>query len=348
MYRRLVLLAGIVAAAMILGGLAGCRSMPDEPEPTAVLSPEQITTIAGPFDRTVAAWITDDWLVVQLSDPEKAAAFSNELWKLHPDGTDLQKLDLDEGAECLRKAFQNPFHLPDGRLGYIEVCESPVDGNYYRYMMAYDFQTGETEQIMSVAVPHIGTGGWFQGWNPDMTRAIAPIFEHELTNHLYWFTANDSQPLNLGFATDFGSAWSPDGSAIAFWASSSEVTRENHTVAHSLYVMDPNGSNVRMLAEGPFFEVVNVVWSPDNEWLAFTAATSASSVQTPEYGVWFLERATGQLHLVVNESIRVFGWSPDGTHLVGVRFIGPLVPNDEEVVTIDLSSILSQLIAESE
>jgi hypothetical protein len=346
MYPRVVLLAGIVAAAMILGGLAACQSMPDKPAPPG---PVQITTIMGPSDIISAAWINDDWLVVQKDRPGAPLAFSNELWKMRPDGTELQKLDLPDRSGCTRNAFRHPFRLPDGRLGYMVSCESDADGKYYQYMMAYDLQTGETEALIVSPLLKIGTGGWHQSWNPEMTRAIVPVHEYELTSHLYWFTSDDWQPLNLDFGTDFGAAWSSDGAAIVFWASASEVTRENHTVAHSLYVMEPDGSSIRLLAEGPFYQVAGMVWSPNSEWLAFTAATPGTGESSDwEYKVWLLERETGKLHVILCEPIGVVDWSPDGTQLSGVRFVDPLVSDDKEIVIIDLSSILQLLVSEEE
>jgi Tol biopolymer transport system component len=87
-------------------------------------------------------------------------------------------------------------------------------------------------------------------------------------DHLYVVDANrNAQPRLI--VRDIGSvplAWSPKGSVIAFADFEGRIR-----------VAAPDGSGDRVLASLPGAEIYELDWSPDGNWIAFTAAKTPSS-----------------------------------------------------------------------
>jgi Tol biopolymer transport system component len=100
--------------------------------------------------------------------------------------------------------------------------------------------------------------------------------------------------------------WSPDGSRIAFVAS----TRRG---GGDISLMDADGSNVRRLTATPAEEGMPA-WSPDGTRIAFVR----------EGSLWVMEAdGTGEMQLLGSADPRMYeaypSWSPDGTKIAFVR-----------------------------
>ena len=95
-------------------------------------------------------------------------------------------------------------------------------------------------------------------------------------------------------------SWSRNGSTIAF----------NGTVAgvRGVYVVDTAASSIALVKEG---EGIGVTWSPDDQWLAFSALQSIYKIRTTGDS---LTRLTGALGAVRP------AWSPYGDSIVFVRY----------------------------
>src|SRR6266511_3513963 len=84
----------------------------------------QITPVSAPVGRYGRiAWM-DDWLVVHLEplDLDQVRAFSGQLWRFHPDGSDAEQLQLADHPGCDRQGVEAPARLPNGQLGFIVRC----------------------------------------------------------------------------------------------------------------------------------------------------------------------------------------------------------------------------------
>ncbi len=98
-------------------------------------------------------------------------------------------------------------------------------------------------------------------------------------------------------------SWSPDGSTIAFTAFI------NDTLA--IYLIDPDGSNLRMLRMG---DGIGVTWSPDSRWVAFTSGDTLYRMLATGDSLEPLTNGQGDIRAT---------WSPDGSKIVFVRkFVG--------------------------
>jgi Tol biopolymer transport system component len=120
------------------------------------------------------------------------------------------------------------------------------------------------------------------------------------------------RPLTSDHSWNWGGAWSPDGSRIAF-----ESTRQGRS---DLYVMDVSDGRVRRLTNGTGFNE-SPRWSPDGSWISFMSGRSG--VKGP-YGAAgfhrdvYLMRPDGT-DLRRLTSLTGFDgdatWSPDGSRI---------------------------------
>lgn len=105
--------------------------------------------------------------------------------------------------------------------------------------------------------------------------------------------------------SNFSPIWSPDGQHLAFVS-----TRDR---GRDLYVMNPDGSNLRHLADHVAVYSSSgraLVWSPDGSQLAFASATGNSSdISVVDYDGRNLRRLT---HGSYNFAP---AWSPDGSRI---------------------------------
>ena len=332
----------IVTASLALFGLAACSSpggsLVNSTPVIQLADLEVIPTPSGLFGEV--AWF-DDWIVVDYEE-DLGHAFSIRIWRLRPDGSEFEMLDLPAHSPCASdwiKAVLVPSELPDGRLGYISRCRPPDDIlTTLQFAMAYDMESEEVEPLLdySVADYSIGTGGLV--WNPRMTRAIMGDAHRYIEEQLQWFTPEGPEPLDVGLIQAYGAAWSPDGETIAFMGSE-EQGSPRVLGEYQLYLMNKEGTQTRRILEG-FKASGGVSWSPDGRWLVFPAIFGEE--EGDDQGLWLINPESGELRMIAEGGFSVPAWSPDGQRMVVVEYLGHVPEREHRLVILDLGSILEK------
>ena len=154
-------------------------------------------------------------------------------------------------------------------------------------------------------------------WAPDSRRLVVG----DVIDDSPVVVVVDTQTLGrirVGPTDSFDPAWSPDGRHIAFARGHADLA------LRGLYVMDPDGSNARLLSampsRGAGFQVP--VWSPSSDRLAFAAETAGPDPFQKDIWVVGLDgshrRSTSR---TIPADEQAPEWSPDGTRIGYVRMI---------------------------
>jgi Tol biopolymer transport system component len=190
-------------------------------------------------------------------------------------------------------------------------------------------------------------------WSPDGTR-IAYTYPYGasggVASHLYVVDTDDGRVANL-MADDPARwvtrtvAWSPDGSMIAF----ARTERGMLPRASRLFVMNADGSGERELTTGPepYPQVHGLAWSPDGKSIAFVQDMGSESQAAPERGVLRVVNADGSgLRTLLGpwqnqgccswlSTDEPLAWSPDGTSIAMIRWLGEDDDADQAVVLVN-------------
>ena len=105
------------------------------------------------------------------------------------------------------------------------------------------------------------------------------------------------------FTFDFGPAWSPDGTKIAFVSNRDGADTE-------LYIMNPDGSSPIRLTDDTLDDN-SPAWSPDSQRIAFTKSQGA--------GIYIINRDGSNLVGSIVTFASWPAWSPDGSRLAFVQ-----------------------------
>lgn len=295
-------------------------------------------------DYSVVSWYPDGRLMFFLDTDNQSIQYV-----ISVEGT-INELQLEFDARCQRiKYLVNPTPLPNGQMGVIEICGGRWPERAVgrladeMYLMSYDWEGDSLKQI--VAAPLMsGLGAGRFTWNPDMSRGIQEATS--LIGTLYWITPDSIEPMDITIGEvnrswslaenmtieasndseiylnkrDVGvasaPAWSSDGEVIALMASTDAINRSGASRGlgeHSLYLIDPIEQQAEAILDQIYYPHL-LIWSPDNQWLAFNAAYGKGKNE----GLWLFSPTQNILHLVDEGNFKSFAWSPNGQEIAAL------------------------------
>lgn len=164
---------------------------------------------------------------------------------------------------------------------------------------------GEAVRVTNTAAPES-----FAAWSPDSQKVIyTSEREGKLQIFQYDFTGETETQLTKT-GDDFSPVFSPDGKFIAFIRN-----------ARSLWIYDVNSKQERELCKlytdaPPLVGKQSLVWSPDNNWVAFLSYSPETRSYTNVSVVSAKGNDAKPLSFLANSNSGTLSWSPDGTFIL--------------------------------
>ncbi|KAH8649376.1 hypothetical protein BX600DRAFT_554875 [Xylariales sp. PMI_506] len=296
----------------------------------------------APFDYH-ASWSPDgEWIVFS---SERRADGQSDLYRIRPDGTDLETLVATDSFEDIGSLS------PDGtKLAYISTAI-----NYTTNVFVQDLSTGVSinvtgsdETVGSFVSPH----SFFRPtWSPDGEWiALSSDINTDWTGHTNGTGWEHTQSLALYVVrpngTDFrkvvgqtgyclGSPhWSPDSSRLVYYNLTTEDTYDAHgfadeedAVVSQIFSVDvATGLDVVQLTSDATLKVgASYVGNTTNVGYIVKTSTSAGIMYT----------SLDETHDFVNGTLRNPSWSPDGSKVVYETYDWTLREVEEELFSWD-------------
>jgi TolB protein len=173
-----------------------------------------------------------------------------------------------------------PRFSPDGgsiafasnRDGNFDIWIIPVEGN------------GGCEQVTSSSEDEV-----HPAWSPDGKKLACSRLSGKHGWNLWVLDREEGSTVELG--PGLFPDWSPTGEWIAFQKPSDGEPRR-----FGIWLIRPDGSEVRQVVAGDDFWAVDPAWSPAGDALAFAAVRSASGDARKSDGgrIWIVEMAHGR------------------------------------------------------
>ncbi|MBU0495160.1 MAG: hypothetical protein KKB13_25230 [Chloroflexi bacterium] len=162
-----------------------------------------------------------------------------------------------------------------------EPAWSP-DGTKIAFTRIYPDQNGRNEiWVMNAdgSDPHwSGVEGFAAKWSPP-TGGTRFIYVSNRSGNYEIYTAQidgtDERRLTETSANEMFPTWSPDGSRIAFSASTGEFNTTDNTKTYEIFVMNADGTGVQQLTNNDVLDDYPR-WSPDGRLIAFGSDLAAS------------------------------------------------------------------------
>lgn len=251
----------------------------------------------------------------------------------------LRYLDLPQDDNCRNTKYRFPTQLPDGRLGLIKWCVTDNAFTYKSYMVAYNWKTGQLEQIVQNPLKHFDIAQCFS-WNPGMTRGVQTV-SNVLVGTLNWLSPDGPEPVEItlrdgnrewNLAEDYEEdgtieggkiscpSWSPKGDKITIFISFDAMGIDGFArldKSSKLMLIDPISGGSEAVVSNVY--QASPKWSPNGNKIAFTGylETGIRDYQGNEqYGLWVFDVETRSLFLIASDKyFEDFDWSPDSKRI---------------------------------
>lgn len=167
-----------------------------------------------------------------------------EIYIANADGSDIRRLTFDKASDF------NPAWSPDGtRI----LFQSDRGGSYRHAIYSMDTDGRNLQLLSDKNATSIDPA-----WSPDNRWIVFMSTQSGGKNlHVMDAAGRNVQPLTpANGAYDGSPAWSPDGTRIAF---DSDRYRNGYAYSWGIYVMDADGTDVRLLTAG-----VRPAWRPQS------------------------------------------------------------------------------------
>lgn len=326
----------IFALSVIVFALFSCSRTSSLPEYKDLSGRTEYTILNFPstkFDHIL--WRTDGILIAMQNEAirplRQPYAFEGDV--------NMRHLDLEQDRNCEHTKYRFPTQLPDGRLGLIKWCVADNAFTDASYMVAYDWKTGQLEQLVKNHLKHFDLAQCFS-WNPDMTKGIQTV-GNGLVGTLNWLTPIGPEPVHVvlrdgarvwDLAKDYeedGSieggtiscpSWSPNGDKIAVFVSFDAMGVEwiqRLDKPSKLVLIYPVSGESEVVLSG--VHDASPSWSPDGRKIAFFGyvENGLPDYQGNEpYGLWVFDVETRTLQrIAADKYFKDAAWSPDSTRI---------------------------------
>lgn len=204
--------------------LSDVQQLMDPQPPLPSLAVSELPVPSGEY--LDVAWLKD-WLIVEHpiyepsphpNDPSYPDIMRYRLWKLHPDGTGMQMLDLPQCQGNKYSDFRAPVRLGSATntFSYVVTCVDPNDIKDPSYVRAYDLNTGKASDLHDGFLRRMGFPAGAYTWDPGVTKGVLEEASG-VEERLHWVTRTTVEPIRLDLSRSIIPAWSPNGKWIAFW-----------------------------------------------------------------------------------------------------------------------------------
>jgi WD40 repeat protein len=264
---------------------------------------------------------------------------------------------------CLVREFHSPVALSNGSVAYQELCGVEVPGRLPAEEWSLRQLRGPTDHDLPFLLnQHLN---FFPGpfsVSPSLDQAIVSVGD-VMCGSLLWVDdggvrypdiviEGDGESWNLGsfFAdpstnscTDQGRAawpaWSPDGSAIAFFGSPESIGvsgQERLDALWNLYVIPPSATRAQpILVDIAHAKALS--WSPDSRWMAFSGSFDGQE------GTWLLDTRDNKTISISSSSALSLAWSPTGDQIAATMAVVQAgMSLDSKLTLFEVSSIVGE------